>query len=32
LKWIYEIADFPTDTKLIAKKIYEKLQAIRPTT
>jgi hypothetical protein len=32
LKWMYEIADFPTDTKLIAKRIYEKLQAIRPTT
>jgi DNA polymerase-3 subunit epsilon len=31
LKWMYEVADFPTDTKLIAKGIYEKLQAIRPT-
>lgn len=26
LKWIFEIADFPTDTKLIAKGIYDKLQ------
>lgn len=32
LKWMYEVADFPTDTKLIAKTIYEKLQVIRPTT
>jgi len=23
-KWIYEVADFPSDTKLIAKQIYEK--------
>lgn len=30
LKWMAEIADFPTDTKLIAKGIYEKLQAIKP--
>jgi DNA polymerase-3 subunit epsilon len=30
LKWMFENADFPTDTKLIAKGIYEKLQAIKP--
>ena len=30
LKWMYELADFPTDTKLVAKGIYEKLQAIKP--
>lgn len=30
LKWMSDIADFPTDTKLIAKGIYEKLQAIKP--
>jgi DNA polymerase-3 subunit epsilon len=29
LKWMYEVADFPTDTKLIAKGIYEKLQSIK---
>jgi DNA polymerase-3 subunit epsilon len=30
-KWMYEKADFPTDTKLIAKNIYEKLQLRRST-
>lgn len=28
-KWIYEKTDFPTDTKLISKNIYEKLQNSR---
>ena len=26
LKWMFEVADFPTETKLLAKQIYEKLQ------
>lgn len=26
LKWMFEIADFPSDTKTLAKQIYEKLQ------
>lgn len=28
-KWIYEAADFPSDTKLIAKQIYEKFNQSR---
>lgn len=30
LQWMFEKADFPTETKLIAKSLYGKLQQIKP--
>jgi DNA polymerase-3 subunit epsilon len=30
LQWMYEKAEFPTETKLIARNIYAKLQEVKP--